>query len=137
MHLTTNKSLSLKKMEIGWVGSRSVFGVPRMDHRSVASERDTMRIICTEYGIPLFYYEAAMGLWSRVKGEYECESFVHGPARFLFMCLCLAVKWAGPAALTFEICRLQSLRKYFPYVTGRQWQFEEIRMCMLLDWDFF
>jgi hypothetical protein len=129
-------------MEMGLRGSRCIFGRDAAAGAArgpvrVAPERDAMRAICAEHGVPLFYYEAAMGLWARVKSAYECESFVHGPERFLFMCLSLAVKWAGPASLTFQLCRLQGLRRHYPYATARSWQLEEARMCALLGWEFF
>jgi hypothetical protein len=117
---------------------RSVLSSPAVPPLcAVAAERHIMKKLCDERGLPLFYYEAALGLWMRVKQAYQCQACVHGPARYMVICLNLAIKVAGPAWTNFEHCTLHKVRKEWKYMTAEELQMQEIEMCKLLNWQFF
>jgi hypothetical protein len=119
------------------IGSSSVFYAPAGAHEvvSVASERDAMDRICRINGMSLYYYEAAMALWSRIKGAYSCEIYVHGAERYLAVCLGVAVKWSGPREMTHHYCTLTNMRRHWDDLTASQWQLEEIRMLQTINWE--
>jgi hypothetical protein len=100
-------------------------------------ERTIMQRLCEERSLPLFYYEAALGLWMRVKKAYECQTHVHGLNRYLVICLNLAIKVAGPNWTYFEHCTLAKVRREWRYITAEELQIQEIAMCRLLNWQFF
>ncbi|KAG5191374.1 glycosyltransferase family 17-domain-containing protein [Tribonema minus] len=86
------------------VGSISVFGSARRacPVTNIIAERDFMAAICREHGLQAFYYEAGLVLWTRLKYAFDCELHVHGPERYLAICLGLAIKWSGPAEMTHD-----------------------------------